>query len=652
MPKAKNGGFLKANAAQPTFCGIVTPFAAKCFAIRLFFYKNNPQENTFTQPEHHRYLSLMRNSDLSCPAFPAPRIRGKHLLSALLIGTALCLPVAASAQNTSELYNAPLQAPVSGMATPRGQYVIPGTRPASGSDALPSPKLLKRPDELPSISLPATAAPVRRTTGTMLPSYPTTRTVSSGSAIQRGGVVKVIPPVIIESPMDEGVQATVTTIPVQPEPMPFAKRSAPLTASAPVAKPALIAPPAVVSAPVVIAPVATAPAIVPTPTEKPLPERIPAPQPVAPVPTAPVVVAAPQRPEPIIPLAEENDAPLPWQSKNIAETPPVVVAEPEPAPIAPVVSPAPVPLSEPVAAPVEFAEVPSAEAPAPAPVLIPQTVDEETQPIIAAPVQEVVAAPAPELSEKSRFILEQTPKGVAPKKEVIARSPKPVIIKREDPSAGNIPTFDVRAHEEMGMKIEVRKTNPNVNQYLDQGYENLIAGRYQIAAGYYEEALSVEPRNENAMFGLGTTYQKLGRNEEARDTYAKLLSYNPTHLEGLNNFMALISEEAPEEAIAELERMEKESPDFSPIPAQLGIIFSKQGNYAKAAEKLARALNLSPENNAYKYNLAIALDKLGQGQAASDLYVQLINASNAGQPIPGDPETIRNRIIFLSQKQP
>ena len=155
-----------------------------------------------------------------------------------------------------------------------------------------------------------------------------------------------------------------------------------------------------------------------------------------------------------------------------------------------------------------------------------------------------------------------------------------------------------------------------------------------------------------ALFGLGTTYQKMGHNEEARDVYAKLLSYNPTHREALNNFMALISEEAPAEAIAELEKMEQQSPDFSPIPAQIGIIYSKQGNYAAAAEKLARALNLSPENNAYKYNLAIALDKLGQGEKASELYVELITASNAGEMIPGDVETIRNRVIFLSQKHP
>lgn len=652
MPNEENTCFRRRKGAYAAFCAVVRLFAAKCFAIRLFFYKNNPQEYTFMQPELHRYLSLMRNSDLSCPAFPVPSIQGKRLLSALLIGTALCLPAGAQAQNTSELYNTPLQAPISGPTAPRGQYIIPGTRPVASSDALPSPKLLKRPDELPSISLPATAAPSRRSTGTTLPSYPTsrataTRTVTSGSTIQKSGVVKVIPPVIIESPINESAQATITTAPAQPEAIPFGKRSAPLAAPAPIEAPA-----PVVAAPVIEPTPVAVPAIAPTPSDKPLPERIPAPQPMAPAPVtpppaAPVVTAAPQRPEPIIPLVEENDAPLPWQSKNVAETPPVVISEPEPAPTL-------VPLSEPAPAPVEFTEIPAAETvatPAPAPALIPQTTDEESLPL-AAPVTEVVAAPAPELSEKSRFILEQTPKGVAPKKEVIARSPKPVIIKREDPSAGNIPTYDVRAHEEMGMKIEVRKTNPNVNQYLEQGYENLIAGRYQIAAGYYEEALNVEPRNENAMFGLGTTYQKLGRTEEARDTYAKLLSFNPTHLEALNNFMALISDEAPAEAIAELERMETESPDFSPIPAQLGIIHSKQGNYAKAAEKLARALYLSPENNAYKYNLAIALDKLGQSEAASDLYVQLITASNAGQPIPGDAETIRNRVIFLSQKRP
>lgn len=273
-------------------------------------------------------------------------------------------------------------------------------------------------------------------------------------------------------------------------------------------------------------------------------------------------------------------------------------------------------------------------------------------PIIADPMYTAPAEPAPapaeDLSETSRYVLQNTPSGIGSKQKV-AKSPEPIIIKREAPNAGKIPMVDVRAHEEMGLKIEIRKANPNLNSYLEQAYENLIAGRYEIAAGFYQETLKIEPKNEMALFGLATTYQKLGRKEEARDYYARLLAFNPSHREALNNFMALVSEEAPQAAIAELEQLEEQNPDFSPVSAQLGIVYSKMGDYRRAAAKLLRAVQLSPDNISYKYNLAITLDKLGDKEHATELYLELIEQYKAGADIPGNIDTIRNRVIFLNQ---
>lgn len=252
------------------------------------------------------------------------------------------------------------------------------------------------------------------------------------------------------------------------------------------------------------------------------------------------------------------------------------------------------------------------------------------------------------LSEESREIIKSTPSGIDSK--TVIRSPEPVIIRRTDPNAGLIPKVDVRAHEEMGLKIEVRQPDANIQSYLEEGYENLLAGRTAIAAGYYEEAVKVEPNNETALFGLATTYQRMGQMDAAREAYSKLFALNPTHREGLNNFMALISQEAPEEAITELEKLETENPDFSPIPAQLGVVYNKIGNPEMAARKLARALNLSRDNVSYKYNLAITLDRLGQVEQASTLYLELIEAYNAGASLPGDVEDIRNRVIFINSQ--
>lgn len=272
-------------------------------------------------------------------------------------------------------------------------------------------------------------------------------------------------------------------------------------------------------------------------------------------------------------------------------------------------------------------------------------IPEETPTIVDIAPPAII--PSQPLSEESRRIIASTPSGIDTQR---VRSPEPVIIRRTDPNAGVIPKVDVRAHEELGLKIEIRRPDESIQHYLEQGYDNLLNKRYAIAAGYYQEALRIQRKNEAALFGLATTYHRLHQKDEARQLYIELLEINPTHREGLNNFMALVSGESPADAIEALEQLETENPDFSPIPAQLGTLYNRIGDPRMAARKLARALNLSPDNVSYKYNLAVTLDKLGQAEQASDLYLELIEAHNQGATLPGDVNDLRNRVIFINQK--
>lgn len=349
-------------------------------------------------------------------------------------------------------------------------------------------------------------------------------------------------------------------------------------------------------------------------------------------------VTAPQAapPAPIVAAERVVAAPAMVDAPEERALPVMVLEAPEPA--AETYDHAVVP---PDNVPVVVQPAPATEA---APVEIVQSVD-------TMPAPPALPAPLPEreLPAKDKALLAKTPSGLG-KKEVLARTPEPVIIKRNNPSAGEIPTVDVRAHEEMGLKIEVRKSDINVQHYLEEGYNNLMDGKSEIAAGYYKEVLALEPKNETAIFGLATSYHKVGRLDEAREQYTKLLKIDPTHREGLNNFMALISEQSPQEALAELVKLEERNPDFSPIKAQIGMVYNKMGDYQSAAEKLAGALALSPDNLAYKYNLAIALDRLGQYTQASDLYYELITAYQEGATLPGDINAIKERAIFVSGK--
>lgn len=365
---------------------------------------------------------------------------------------------------------------------------------------------------------------------------------------------------------------------------------------------------------------------------------------VAELPPQPVYTEAPPAPQPQVHIAQpapetaaEPATPMPWHTASLEEA------------LAPTASPAAMAPAANNTLPPMVADFPATTQQAPVTEdsfgqAEPEALADSAPPAI--PEMEPADA-TPVLPEETKKILDNAPKGLDTPKTTM-KTPDPVVIRHTAPTAGTIPVVDVRAHEEMGLKIEVRKPNLNVQTYLELAYKNLMDGKTEIAAGYYREVLNVEPKNELALFGLATTYHKMGHTDEARDVYGQVLELNPTHREALNNFMALISEQTPEAAIAELEKLEQENPYFSPVTAQLGMTYKKVGKPREAVEKLLKALELSPDNISYKYNLAVTLDQMGERQQAADMYFELLEDYKTGVTIPGDIQAIRNRAIFLS----
>ncbi|MCI5049769.1 MAG: tetratricopeptide repeat protein [Rickettsiales bacterium] len=200
------------------------------------------------------------------------------------------------------------------------------------------------------------------------------------------------------------------------------------------------------------------------------------------------------------------------------------------------------------------------------------------------------------------------------------------------------------------MKARDGKAGYDPEIELEKAYEALIAGQSQAAISIYNGIIKKAPRNQDALFGLATTYHRMGDLRAALPNYGKLLRINPEHREALNNFLVLVSEESEVEALRELERLERQNPDFSPIPAQLAIIYDSLGQPSMARKKMVRALRLEPDNVVYKYNLAIMLDKHGKSEDAATLYRELLSASRKGESLPASPENIEERLRYIASE--
>ena len=205
----------------------------------------------------------------------------------------------------------------------------------------------------------------------------------------------------------------------------------------------------------------------------------------------------------------------------------------------------------------------------------------------------------------------------------------------------------IKEHKDVGINIAVRRPSQRSDNQLELAYDALIEGHPEDAIKIYREILDNSPANRNALFGLATTYQKLGRVDEAKPYYQKLLAIDPSNKEALNNYLVLVAEDAPQEAIAQLEGLEEDNPRYSPIIAQLALMYQKEGRNALALQKMVKAASLSPNNTTYLYNLAVMYDKEGVWQQAAGLYQQLVDASERGEKIPARSSEIQERLTFI-----
>lgn len=222
----------------------------------------------------------------------------------------------------------------------------------------------------------------------------------------------------------------------------------------------------------------------------------------------------------------------------------------------------------------------------------------------------------------------------------------PITLYRETPAFGDDKPQTASVERE-GLSLSVSKTPPSIQDELNLGYEALMHGHYAAARRMYKSVLKRQPGQKLALFGLATTYHKEKQYAKARTFYHELLRRYPDFADGLNNFLLLLGEEEPAEALAQLDMLASRNPGFSAIPAQKALIHWKLGNYREAVTLFSDAIQLAPENLTYRYNMAVMLDEMGESLEAAKLYDQLLEHYRKGNSIPASPQRIQERLTFL-----
>jgi tetratricopeptide (TPR) repeat protein len=157
----------------------------------------------------------------------------------------------------------------------------------------------------------------------------------------------------------------------------------------------------------------------------------------------------------------------------------------------------------------------------------------------------------------------------------------------------------------------------NNNYELGNVYARL--GDKDKALYMYQRALDANAGYDEIYFNRATMLLQAGRNEEAIDNYRKCLAINPLSQQAYNALAGLY--------FKDLSRYGKdvESLYFQGLRVfandkdmwnNLGYLYTQQQQWSKAADAYQKAIDIDPQFDLARRNLAVVLQKMGKSSAA------------------------------------
>jgi Flp pilus assembly protein TadD len=159
-----------------------------------------------------------------------------------------------------------------------------------------------------------------------------------------------------------------------------------------------------------------------------------------------------------------------------------------------------------------------------------------------------------------------------------------------------------------------------VEAHLSKGVQLMQEQLFEAAAGEFQQALALNPKDPRAHFEFAASLLSLGRNDEARGEFEKVqkLTGESRYVTYYLGRLDLLSNEYPS-AIERLGSL-AEDPPFPDTAFYLGLAYISSGDVAAGTKWLERAVKLAPHDYRVHYRLARAYSTAGRGQEADREY--------------------------------
>ena len=167
-------------------------------------------------------------------------------------------------------------------------------------------------------------------------------------------------------------------------------------------------------------------------------------------------------------------------------------------------------------------------------------------------------------------------------------------------------------------------------------------GRYEAALDIYTELQGKFPKGPKTLLGKAVALQHLQREDEAIETYQKLLDIDPDNIDAHINMLGLVSQKYPAVALQRLENLRKKHPENLEIIGQVAFVQAQIGRYEGALKNFGVIASQEPQNAAHILNMAIVADKADMKQQAIAYYERALELDT----IYGGGRSIAREQIF------
>jgi Flp pilus assembly protein TadD len=178
----------------------------------------------------------------------------------------------------------------------------------------------------------------------------------------------------------------------------------------------------------------------------------------------------------------------------------------------------------------------------------------------------------------------------------------------------------------------------------------LQAGDLARARTLYEQVLAVDAGQADAHLGLALIAQSQQDRGQAIGHFRAVLAVIPEQPRAWAGLAELASDGELAALESKLRGLIAGRPD-SALNFALGNNLMRQSRWAEAQEQYFAATTAAPENAEYRFNLAVALDRLGKHAAAATHYRNALQLAE-GHPVQFDVAAVRTRLAALPVEAP